>query len=31
MAPFEALTLMKKEMLNHFQKDLFEKFVFMLS
>ena len=31
MAPFEALTLMKKEMINHFQKDLFEKFVFMLS
>jgi HD-GYP domain-containing protein (c-di-GMP phosphodiesterase class II) len=31
MAPFEALILMKKEMINHFQKDLYEKFVRMLS
>ena len=30
MAPFDALILMKKEMINHFQKDLYEKFVFML-
>lgn len=28
---FDALILMKKEMINHFQKDLYEKFVFMLS
>jgi HD-GYP domain-containing protein (c-di-GMP phosphodiesterase class II) len=31
LAPFDALTLMKKEMFNHFQKDLYEKFVLMLS
>ena len=30
MAPFDALILMKKEMINHFQKDLYEKFVVML-
>lgn len=30
MRPFEALTLMKNEMINHFQRDLFEKFVLML-
>jgi HD-GYP domain-containing protein (c-di-GMP phosphodiesterase class II) len=30
MAPFDALILMKKEMINHFQKDLYEKFVTML-
>lgn len=30
MAPFDALILMKKEMINHFQKDLYEKFVLML-
>lgn len=30
MPPFDALVLMKKEMINHFQKDLFEKFVKML-
>ena len=29
MAPFDALTLMKKEMINHFQKDLYEKFVML--
>ena len=28
---FDALILMKKEMINHFQKDLYEKFVLMLS
>jgi HD-GYP domain-containing protein (c-di-GMP phosphodiesterase class II) len=31
LAPFDALILMKKEMLNHFQIDLYEKFVHMLS
>jgi len=31
LPPFDALILMKKEMINHFQKDLYEKFVFMLS
>jgi len=31
LAPFDALILMKKEMFNHFQKDLYEKFVLMLS
>lgn len=31
MAPFEALILMKNEMINHFQKDLYEKFVVMLA
>jgi HD-GYP domain-containing protein (c-di-GMP phosphodiesterase class II) len=31
LAPFDALILMKKEMFNHFQKDLYEKFVMMLS
>jgi HD-GYP domain-containing protein (c-di-GMP phosphodiesterase class II) len=31
MNPFDALILMKKEMINHFQKDLYEKFVVMLS
>jgi HD-GYP domain-containing protein (c-di-GMP phosphodiesterase class II) len=31
MRPFEALKLMKDDMINHFQKDLFEKFVLMLS
>jgi HD-GYP domain-containing protein (c-di-GMP phosphodiesterase class II) len=31
MTPFDALVLMKKEMLNHFQKDLYEKFVIMLT
>lgn len=31
MGPFDALILMKREMINHFQKDLYEKFVFMLS
>jgi HD-GYP domain-containing protein (c-di-GMP phosphodiesterase class II) len=30
MTPFDALILMKKEMINHFQKDLYEKFVLML-
>ncbi|MBA4422137.1 MAG: hypothetical protein C0390_03415 [Syntrophus sp. (in: bacteria)] len=31
MDPFDALILMKKEMINHFQMDLYEKFVYMLS
>jgi HD-GYP domain-containing protein (c-di-GMP phosphodiesterase class II) len=31
MQPFEALKLMKDEMIHHFQKDLFEQFVKMLS
>ncbi|MHB8770832.1 MAG: HD-GYP domain-containing protein [Syntrophales bacterium] len=31
MQPFEALRLMKEDMMHHFQKDLFEKFVLMLS
>jgi HD-GYP domain-containing protein (c-di-GMP phosphodiesterase class II) len=31
IAPFEALRLMQKEMLNHFQRDVFERFVLMLS
>jgi HD-GYP domain-containing protein (c-di-GMP phosphodiesterase class II) len=31
MAPFDALILMKDQMINHFQKDLYEKFVRMLS
>lgn len=31
MSPFEALKVMKEEMIDHFQKDLFEKFVLMLS
>jgi len=31
MDPFSALILMKKEMIHHFQKDLYEKFVLMLS
>jgi putative nucleotidyltransferase with HDIG domain len=30
MRPYEALILMKNEMINHFQRDLFEKFVLML-
>jgi HD-GYP domain-containing protein (c-di-GMP phosphodiesterase class II) len=30
MRPYEALNLMKNEMINHFQRDLFEKFVLML-
>jgi HD-GYP domain-containing protein (c-di-GMP phosphodiesterase class II) len=30
MEPFDALVLMKKEMINHFQKDLYQKFVTML-
>ena len=29
MGPFAALKVMKEEMINHFQKDLFEKFVMM--
>jgi HD-GYP domain-containing protein (c-di-GMP phosphodiesterase class II) len=29
MAPFDALKLMREEMINHFQKDLFEKFVML--
>ncbi len=29
MAPFDALSLMKDEMIDHFQKDLFEQFVFL--
>jgi putative nucleotidyltransferase with HDIG domain len=31
LTPFDALVLMEIEMLNHFQKDLYRKFVFMLS
>ena len=31
MSPFAALKLMKEEMLSHFQKDLFEKFVLLFS
>lgn len=31
MRPFEALQLMKNEMINHFQRELFEKFVLMLT
>jgi HD-GYP domain-containing protein (c-di-GMP phosphodiesterase class II) len=31
MQPFEALKLMKEDMMHHFQHDLFEKFVLMLS
>jgi HD-GYP domain-containing protein (c-di-GMP phosphodiesterase class II) len=31
MLPFDALKLMKDEMMHHLQKDLFEKFVLMLS
>jgi HD-GYP domain-containing protein (c-di-GMP phosphodiesterase class II) len=31
MQPFDALKLMKDDMMHHFQKDLFEKFVLMLS
>jgi len=27
--PFDALTIMKEEMLDHFQKDVFEKFVLL--
>jgi HD-GYP domain-containing protein (c-di-GMP phosphodiesterase class II) len=30
MQPYEALILMKNEMINHFQRDLFEKFIRML-
>lgn len=30
MRPFDALTLMKNEMIDHFQKELFEKFVRLL-
>jgi len=29
MTPFDALSLMKDEMIDHFQKDLFEQFVFL--
>jgi HD-GYP domain-containing protein (c-di-GMP phosphodiesterase class II) len=29
--PFDALQLMKNEMINHFHKDLFEKFILMLT
>lgn len=29
MTPFEALSIMKNEMMDHFQKDLFEQFVFL--
>jgi HD-GYP domain-containing protein (c-di-GMP phosphodiesterase class II) len=31
LQPFEALKIMKDDMIHHFQKDLFEKFVLMLS
>jgi HD-GYP domain-containing protein (c-di-GMP phosphodiesterase class II) len=31
LTPVEALTIMKEEMLHHFHKDLFEKFVLLLS
>jgi HD-GYP domain-containing protein (c-di-GMP phosphodiesterase class II) len=31
MRPFDALQLMKNEMINHFHKELFEKFIRMLS
>jgi len=31
LGPFAALKLMKEEMLSHFQKDLFEKFVLLFS
>jgi len=31
MGPFEALQLMKTEMLGHFQKDLFDRFVLLLA
>ncbi len=31
LAPYAALKLMKEEMLSHFQKDLFEKFVLLFS
>jgi len=31
IAPFEALRIMQKEMIHHFQRDLFERFVLMLS
>ncbi|HET6515450.1 MAG TPA: HD-GYP domain-containing protein [Thermodesulfovibrionales bacterium] len=31
LKPFDALTLMKKQMLNHFSQDLFEKFVLSLA
>ena len=30
MTPFDGLTLMRREMMNHFQKDLFERFVLLL-
>jgi len=29
--PFDALKLMKKEMINHFQMELFEKFIYLLT
>ena len=31
MSPFEALRIMQKEMLHHFHRDVFERFVLMLS
>ncbi len=31
MSPFEALSLMKTEMLHHFQKDLFDRFVLLFA
>ena len=31
MQPFEALKLMMNDMMRHFQEDLFEKFVLMVS
>jgi HD-GYP domain-containing protein (c-di-GMP phosphodiesterase class II) len=31
MRPFDALQLMKNEMINHFHKELFEKFILMLT
>jgi len=31
LSSFEALKLMKEKMLNHFQKDIFEKFVLLFT
>lgn len=31
LSPFEALRVMKEEMINHFEKDLFEKFVLLFT
>ena len=31
LKPFDALKLMKEQMLNHFSKDLFDKFVLLFS